>query len=88
MRGFPLFGRVGLYKGSSWSAFGLDLVLATEFLDVDGFDHLVAAQDGLLGVGLTRAEFTHDAGLLKLSLEFFKSSFDVLSFFDRNYDHF
>lgn len=47
----------------------LVLLLATQLLHVDSLSHLVAADDGLLGVGLTGTELAHDAGLLKLPLE-------------------
>lgn len=65
----------------------LNLLVAVELLDVDSLSHLVATDDRLLCVSLTRAELTHNAGLLKLPLELLEGPLDVLALLDGNYDH-
>ena len=64
----------------------VELLLA-QVLDVDGFQFAFAVDDGRFGEFLALAQLFHHAGFLKFSLQFLQSSFDVVTFFDLNYDH-
>ena len=62
--------------------------LLAQVLDVDGLEFAFAVDDRRLGEFLTLAELFHYASLFEFSLQFLESTFDVVTFFDRNYDHF
>ena len=64
----------------------VELLLA-QMLHIDGFQPAFAVDDRRFGEFLTLAELFHHAGFLKFSLQFLQSTFDVVTFFDRNYDH-
>lgn len=58
-----------------------------KLLHVDGFLHLLALGHRGLFKSLTSTQFAYCSGFFKLSFEAFQSSFDVLAFFNWNYDH-
>lgn len=59
----------------------------TELLNVDSFESLFAVFYGRFGELLTTTELFHYTSFFKFSLKFLKSTFDVFTFFNRNYDH-
>ena len=64
----------------------VELLLA-QVLDVDGLQVLLAVDDTGLGELLTTAHLFHHAGFLEFAFQFLESSFEVVTFFNRNYDH-
>ena len=61
--------------------------LLAQVLNVDGLQSLLAIDDGGLGELLTTAHLFHHAGLLEFAFQFLQRSFEVLAFFNWNYDH-
>ena len=62
-------------------------ILLAQVLDVDGLQVLLAVDDTGLGELLTTAHLFHHAGFLEFAFQFLESSFEVVTFFNRNYDH-
>ena len=64
----------------------VELLLA-QVLDVDGLQVLLAIDDAGFGELLTTAHLLHHSGLVEFAFQLLQSSLEVLTFFDRNYDH-
>lgn len=66
---------------------GSDVALALQLLHVNRLQHFLAALHRRLGKLLTAAQLTHDASLLKFTLQLFQRALNVLAFFYGYNDH-
>ena len=61
--------------------------LLAQALDIDGLLSAFPVDDGRFSEFLTLAKFFHDTSFFEFSFELLECSFNVFTFFDRNYDH-
>jgi|SRR5574344_3072308 hypothetical protein len=64
------------------------LFFKLQMLNIDGFKMSRSVGNGWLFEILPCAKLADSASLLEFSLEFLKSSFNIFSVFNRNYNHF
>ena len=82
--------RVSCWDTLFFDSCGLGLLvefLLAQALDIDGLLSAFPIDDGRFSEFLTFAKFFHDTSLFEFSFELLESSFNVFTFFDRNYDH-
>ena len=62
-------------------------LLLTELLNIDGMELALTCYHRRFGELLTATKLFHGSCLVKFSFEFLQRSFDVVTFFNWNYDH-
>ena len=61
--------------------------LLAQVLDIDSFLSAFPIDNGRFGKFLTFAKLFHNTSFFEFSFELFECSFNVFTFFNRNYDH-